>query len=486
MISKSESDIRNEIIYELSTRLPNLDLTEGTPERDLFIEAPLTGQLSELWNKIIYTAKLHAPHVYSADLDTADLKNYMGNYAVIPLSATYSEGVATFYTKTTPTRDIIINDGVIVRTTESNPIEFSVQGTYILRYAIASSYYNATTLRWEINCAVKATVSGTNSKASTNTVTTIVTSVSGIEGVTNAAPITGGADSESVESALNRVIQKFQGRTLGPTQGLINYISSYAEAVNVVGANDPEMLRDEGLGGCIDFYIIGEDLTAAIDTVTITSTGLDTGVNVLYTSTSLILINQPVQEITSLIISSSIISPDYFTLEKDTGSLKKSTRSFDKITITSTGISAGVYFKAGDVVEANYNYNALLHTIEDDLNSTANYYENRDYLLREMTAVTINVYMEFKEQAGQDWAALADTVETTISDFINSIKNGGSVELADIVGVVKAIPTVDNIDLTTVDQDPVGGGQKTSSKDILLGKNEYPVAGTITLARWTN
>jgi hypothetical protein len=486
MISKSENDIRTEIVTELSNRLPNLDLTEGSPERDMFIEAPLAGQLLELWNKIVYTAKLHAPHIYSTELDTVDIKNYTQNYGVTPANATYSEGIVTFYTRTEPTTNIIINDGTIVRTTESNPIEFAVQGTYTMYFSIASSYYNATTQQYEINCAVKSTVAGVGYKAAENTVTTISTSITGIDGVTNSSPITGGQDSESIDSALNRVIQKFQGRTLGPSQGLKNYIISYVEAVNVVGANDPEMERDEGLGGAIDFYVIGDDLTTVTDAVTITSTGLATGVNVLYTSTSLIFIYQPVHEIGGLIVNDVTIDPTYYTLSVDTGILAKSTRSVDKILITSTGISAGFYFKSNDTIEATYIYNALLQTIEDDLNSEANYYENRDYLLREMTPVTVDVYMEFKELAGQDWVAVASSVELAISDFINSIKNGGSVELADIVGIAKVIPAVDNIDLTTVDQDPVGGGTKTAQKDILLGKNEYPIAGTITLDRWTN
>jgi len=485
VITKTAEDIRSDISTEFENKLPNLDISEGAPARDLFIEAPISGQLLNLWNKIIYTAKLHAPHTYSDDIETDDLLNYMSNFNVVPTPATYSSGVVTFYSNAAPTQDITIPSGTVVSTADYNAIEFTIQGTYIMYASIAASYYNATTERWEINCSVKASVSGPTSRAGSGTVTKLVTSISGIAGITNDNAVTGGAEEQTTEEALESVLEKYQGRGLGPTQGLINYIKPYVEAVNVVGANDPEMERDEGLGGALDFYVIGETLTNATDTVPITSTGLNTGLNVNYTSNEIIMENQPVRSVVSLIINDVVISTNYYTLTQDTSMLEKSTSSIDKISITSTGLANGISFDAGDVIEINYIYNSLLTTIEDDLNSTSNYYQNRDYLLREMTSITINTYMEFKEVSGQDFDTVSDTVELDIATYIDSVKNAGTLELADIVGVAKSIPTVDNINLTTVSITPVGGGSQTAEGDILFDNNEYPISGTVTLVRWT-
>ena len=486
MITKSESEIRNEMIAELQERLPNLDLTEGTPERDIFVEAPVSGHLVNAWGDIIYSAKLHAPHVYVDDLEEADLKNYMENYDVSPDSAKYSEGIVTFYSNSEPTNDVTIPDGTIVRTTDANPIEFATQGTYIIYQAIVSSYFNANTQRWEINCSVKSVIPGADYKAGTGTVTEITSSVAGISGVTNESPITGGEEAESVSEAMERVIEKFQGRGLGPTQGLINFVTPYVDAINVVGANDPEMERDEGLGGAIDFYVIGEDLTDATETVAITSTGLASGVGVSYTSTGIILTNQPVSDITALIVNGDVTPTDYYELVKDTGILAKSTQSSDKVEITSTGLANGFSFGDSDSVEINYIYNALLTEIETDLNSAENHYQNRDYLLREMTEVTIEVYLEFVELSGQDFETVKTTVELTVSDHIDSIKNAGTLEVADVVTVAKNLSTVDNVNITTANLTNTGGGTKTSAGDIIFEKNEYPVAGAITLERWTS
>jgi len=486
MITKSVSDIRTDIISEFSSRLPNIDLTDGTPEREMFVEAPIAGQLQDLWAKIVYVAKLNAPHIYTNDILTEDLQTYMSNFGVVQRPASYSEGIVTFYSDTQPAEDITVPTGSIVKTRDSVPIEFEVQGTYVLYASIAASYYNANTSRWELNCAVKAVIAGPNSRAGSGTILDMQVGVAGVTGVTNADPVTGGAAEETVEEALSRVIDTFQGRGLGPTQGLVNYIQASVEAVNVVGANDPEMLRDEGLGGAIDFYIIGETLTDATEIISITSTGLLYGINVNYTSTGLMLVNQPVQAITALLINDVVIATNYYSLQKDSGMLSKSTRASDGIIITSAGLAAGIMFNAGDTVEVNYIYNSLPKKIEDDLNSEGNHYQNRDYLLREMAQVDIAVYIEFKEVSGQDFDAVASTVELDVSDFINAIKNSGSLELADVIGVIKRITTVDNVNITTVSLTPTGGGTKTEQGDILFEKNEYPVAGAITTVRWTN
>ena len=71
-------------------------------------------------------------------------------------------------------------------------------------------------------------------------------------------------------------------------------------------------------------------------------------------------------------------------------------------------------FSDSDVISVTYIYNKLLHTMEEDLNSTQNHYENRDYLLREMASITIDTYVQFKEVSGQDFSTVANSVELSI------------------------------------------------------------------------
>ena len=339
MVTKKVDDIRTEISNELLTRLPNLDLTEGTPERDMFVEAPIAGELTTIWDQVIYTAKLHAPLAYYTDLNTEDLEAYLANYNIVPFAATYSTGSVTFYVKNSPSRDIIITSGSLVQTDSSSPITFSVTADYTMYSSLASYYYSATTNRYEIQCNVKAVSAGPEYRAGSGTVLVMSTAIAGIDGITNDNAISGGQAAETVESALRRVIEKFQGRNLSTTQGLKSYVQRYASTINVVGANDPEMIRDQGNGGCIDFYIIGETQTNGTDNITITSTGLTTPLTVSYTDDTLYTINQPVIQILSVIKNNVILTPNSYLFVADTGILKNSAHGYDHITLTSTGLT---------------------------------------------------------------------------------------------------------------------------------------------------
>jgi hypothetical protein len=485
MITKSIDDLRTDLKTAYNKLLPKIDLTSGTPEADMFVEAQIAGNLQSSWAAIAYSQMLQAPLTYYNNLSEDDIIRYCGTFDVIRGSATYSTGQVTFYTTSEPTSDITIESGTVVATIATNPVTFEVIGNYIMYASIASSYYNVTTKRWEITCDVQATEAGPDYRAGSSTVVRLMTSVTGITGCINDSAISGGEAIETTLNMLKRVHDKFQGRDLGTDTGIKSYLSVYTRDINIVGANSPYMLRDEGLGGMVDIYVIGEDLISATDEVTITSTGLESGINTVYTQTSIILSNQPVSSIANVSKNNVTLDTTYYQLTTDTGLLKKSTESQDMLELTSLGITTLGYFTDQDVISITYNYNNFLTTIQDDIDSSSNHFQNRDYLVREMNAVTIDFYMRFAEESGQDWVSIASTLSTAISNFIDDIKTNGSVEAADIVGVAKNISGVDNIDLTTISLTNTGGGTKVG-QDIYLGSTEYPVPGTMTIAHWTN
>lgn len=272
MINKTISEIRDDIIKAIKARIPFLDLTEGTPERDIFVEAPIAGKLITLWNKLIYAAKLHAPILYYQDLEEGDVNNYCANYNVLPIPATYSRGTVTFYTATAPATDVLITNGTIVTTLDSTSIEFEVEGNYVMYVSSIANYWNSLKNRYEIQCTVAARLAGASYKATANSVVRIKKAISGIDGCTNPDIISGGTDADTVGERVKRVVEKFQGKNIASSAGLSSYLKGQTPVVNIVGAKDPEMLRDDGLGGCIDIYTKGTDpttVTEIIDVATI-------------------------------------------------------------------------------------------------------------------------------------------------------------------------------------------------------------------------
>ena len=333
---KTPADVRTEIIKKYNDYIPQLDLTEGTPERDIFVEAPLEGFITPLWDYSVYVSKLHSPHTYASELDESDVNNYISTFQITPTSATYATGVVTFFTYNQPVKDIVIGTGTVVTTLTTPPVEFVTTSTAIIYAEKQITYYNVSTERWEISVSIRAQKSGPEYRAGKNSIIRITSLLNGIDGCINTETILGGAEAETVESKLRKVIQKFQGRDIASTSGMESFIKNISSTANVVWASDPLMLRDGGLGGAVDFYFIDENIVSTSESITITTTGLETPVNVNYTSTTITLYNQPVRSISSVIRNDEILESNKYSLTKDSGLLKKSTRSSDKIELVPT------------------------------------------------------------------------------------------------------------------------------------------------------
>ena len=482
MISKTISDIRNDIVTAYSAHIPSLDISTGTPEREMFIEAPIAGQLINLWNELIYAAKLFAPINYYQDLEESDINTYCANYGIAPVAATYSSGSVIFYTYNKPTTDIYINNGQVVQTLDTPPIQFAVNGSYAMYANSVSNYYNAVLGRYELLCSVVAKLPGAQYRAASGAISNISGNIPGIDGCTNLDLVGGGSSIDTPQSRLQRVVAQFQGRSIASTQGLQNYVNTLTSAANVVGTGSPLMLRDEGLGGCIDIYVRGSTLVTTTDTFTAVITD-PTGPR-LFTSTGFALSSQPVSSISSFVVNGIALSGASYHLVKDTGILSGSTQGYDRIELTSTGITSTGHLSIGDVINTTYIYNGLLSTIQNTLTNPTNLYINRSYLVRQMTAVTINTTASLAIANGYTWNAVVASVELSIDTYLSSLVNNTSVELANIIGVMKNIAGVSNINIPTVSILNIGGGNLTAQGDILLGANEYAVTGSVNLTQW--
>lgn len=479
---KTRETIQSDLKSALEDKL-NLDLTEGTTERDIFVEVPVEGQLVNVWTALEYLYKLQAPLIYYNDLLEEDLDIYCINNGVDEIPATESTGYLTFYTSSEPTEDIIITTGS--GGSNNDGVQYLVEGYYIIPYDDRDNYYNNTLKRWEITCSVSSSLTGVDSVTGQGTVTTLLSSIAGIEGCTNNNIIDGGTDEGTILERLNLVRRNFSGRSLSAIEGIKLFVEDYSDNVNIVTSNDPLMLRTNNLGGGIDIYIRDSELSSTVDTITVTSTGLNNSISVNYDTTSIILDKQPVDSIILFSKNDVIISSDYYELEKDTGLLSKSSRSIDKLTLTSTGLTELGEFVDGDSLEIRYNYNSLLESIETQLNSPVNLYDNRDILLREQESFTVDIAMTVKLTTGSTISTATSAASLEISAYIEGITTG-YVELIDILALIRNLSSIDNVDVSTAIITPSDGRDKSSNGDIYVDSNEYAELGTITFTEWTS
>lgn len=490
MANKSISDMQNEMITALNSLVPTLDLSEGTPERDIFVEAPIAGQLADLWSQLNYNTQLISPISNYQSLSNEDINAYCSNFSITRNSATKSYGSVVFYTYSTPSKDIVIKSGTRLVTTSTNPYYFVVKTTATIKLANIISYYNTSNNRYEFTVSVESQDAGSLYRAGVGTITVIDGTISGIDGVTNTSPVSGGADEESNYSMLQRLISLFQSRGLYNTTGISNYVVNTVSTVLTVGAGDPLMKRDGGIGGCVDVYVKGSTPISYTDSISITANGLVNSSISGYTNRWIKLSKQPVISIDQVLINGVAVQSSYYSLLYDTTStVSKSTQSNDKLYLTDLGMTNVGGFSSGMVLDIRYTYNNLLHTITSSLTSTQNKVEGRNYLVREFIDVPISVHFYVIPSSGYKISDLTNTWNSVLSNYFDSMSYGSTISASGFNSLLRGISTISGFDMTRIFFCKTSSGTpsaSTTTDPLVIEKNCYPSLGSATFTLWSD
>lgn len=172
-----------------------------------------------------------------------------------------ARGEAVFYTTTAPTFTLNIPNGTVIsgggqrfRTTESASIPLSS----------ASSYFNPTTGRYSISVPIIAVDVGIAGNLTSGQINS--GAPTGLR-VTNDSPTFGGEDAENNNDLTARAVGVLSSIDTGTKAGYQRVSRASAGVIDsfVVGADDPYMKRDEGLGGKVDVWIRGESPAVVTD-----------------------------------------------------------------------------------------------------------------------------------------------------------------------------------------------------------------------------
>lgn len=482
--------MQNEMITAFNNLVPTLDLSEGTPERDIFIEAPISGQLTNLWSQLDYNNRLISPISNYQSLTNTDIDTYCSNFGITRNPATKSTGSVVFYTYSTPSKDVVIQSGVLLATTSSTPYYFTVKTTTTIKLANIVSYYNTSNNRYEFTVGVESQEAGSSYRAGVGTITVIEKAISGIDGVTNISSISGGTDEEGNYSMMQRLISLFQSRGLYNTTGISNYVVNTAPTVLTVGAGDPLMKRDGGVGGCVDVYVKGTTVTSYTDSISITTTGLVNTTISGYTNRYIKLSKQPVVSIDQVLINGAAVASSYYILLSDTTStVKKSTSANDKLYLTDLGLEKLGGFTSGMAIDIQYSYNSLLHTITSNLTSTQNKVEGRNYLVREFINVPISVAFYVIPSSGYAISDLTNTWNSILSNYFDSMSYGSTISASGFNSLLRGISTISGFDMTRIYFCKTSAGTpsaETTSDPLVVDKNCYPSLGSASFTLWSD
>lgn len=259
---KTLNEIAAGIINNIHDKLPDADTKEGTFIRDVFID-PVAYEIQELYQE----AKLIELAQSILTATEEDLDRLAMNFFVIRKGSTRSTGKLRFILGQKPTKTISIPIGsraytpatdtreeLYFETTEAYEILPNSPNTY--SYDSALKYYYVDIPAWSVE-------TGEEFNIGTSEVSELDEGINeAIIGVTNPFGFSGGTDTEDDESLAFRVSLAITGSNIGTKDGYTSFVFKQDGVIDakVIGAGEPLMTRDKGMGGMVDIYVRAENI----------------------------------------------------------------------------------------------------------------------------------------------------------------------------------------------------------------------------------
>lgn len=444
----------------------SIDTSEGTSTRDIVIDAPAREF------DILYE-QLESISEDQSTLTASDggLDNQAANVGLLRKTARKARGAVSFFRRSAVVSDITIPAGTQVSTTTSNvstsTIKFLTTKEVTMYANLSGSYLNSSTGNYEITVDIEASEGGTDGNVGAETVTTIVSTLLGIDGVSNTNATSGGQDQETNTSLASRISARYTGNTIGTVDGIKSVVLSQdgVTAVSVTGNGDTS--RDEF--GAVDVFIKG----------TASREKKDSFNTVAATFEDLLLTKQPVLTggVSTVFSSGSgSLGSSLWSLSKDTGVYAGSIFAKDKIQ-WSGSIGSGY----GTIV-ATYNYNGLVEDLQALFTKTNKDVVNTDIVVRQATELAIDLECSIKVTAGYDSVTVIAQIKTDLAQFFDALDIGEDVQQGDVAKVILDVSGVDDVQLPfTTFRSSDSTVLKDSFGTLNMPANTYPTNGTITI-----
>ena len=426
---KSFSQIVNSMTAFIRGKRPSLQLGEGSPTRDVVIDAPAQ-EISRL-----YTSIDRAEQDQSVRLATiVGLTRAGENYGVVRKSAVKAQGSVRFFSRVAPSNDIFIAAGSVVATQSANnsvSSQFLTTASATMFASRASLYLNTDTGYYELELPVEALIAGAQNNVGANTVTALITNISGINGCYNSISMSGGSDTEDIELYRLRVASQMKGSAFGTADGYLGIVKSLSGVIDAVVVGNGNTQRD--VWGAIDIIIKGSISRGFTDVVT------SYGPNIQ----NVILFKQPLITTIAPSILSSVngpVSGSSWSVQKDVGAFGGSVIAQD--TIKWVGDSLDI---SNGTLSIAYYYNGLIEDVQALFAQTNYDVQNTSVLIRAAREIPINISTTIKVLAGYSWVNVLSDIETAVTTLLSNSLIGGELQQGDVAREILNVPGVDDV-----------------------------------------
>lgn len=307
-----------------------------------------------------------------------------------------------FFANSRPQTDIVVDRGALVGT-EDQQYTYFVSEAGTIPAATADNFFNAATRRYELVLQCEATAVGPDFDLPPGRVLRMLTTIPGIDGTVNISEYTGGQEEEALEAAVDRIRAKLAG--LDPETGggiksdVRNYDPENVTDVQLVYPKDRTLFRRPIGRPALDVYVLGSVVTAVDQTYT--ATGGETQIpltSVPASALNTVTVNG-VNVTATLIVDQSL----------ETG---YSARATDYVLMPSA-------LSASDVVILNYDYDALIADMQEDLFSLERPFDT-DVLARQPRELPIEIVVDATILPSGDEARTFTQIEAKLFEKVET------------------------------------------------------------------
>jgi uncharacterized phage protein gp47/JayE len=459
MATKTFSQIVSSMIARLKSVQPTVDTKAGTFARDVTIDAP-ANEMGLLYGEVQQVGNAQSPETGVG----ADIVRLAENYGLRRKGSAKATGTVTFYRSAAPTADITIAVGTAVSTVAATGVvarSFTVTAAVTLPVTGSAAYYNASLGRYEISTTIRATTGGMSGNVAAGTITTLTTPIDGLQGCTNADALTGGVDQESVDELKGRLLDVLAGNSVVTQAGIEAYVAA------TTGVSATNYLEYVDMPGTIAVVMKGADYVSTTDTF-----------ERYVGQTEYIFQQQPVQTTGTISVvgasSGTLVVDVDYSVTADTGVYSGTSSARTCLTWLSA--------LPAQTITVTYTYNTLVQSIQDGLDSTSRKCIGQEILVREATAVAVDVGARIRVTSGYEFSDVESAVESALTTSLNAYQLAQDVQQSDIASIITAVAGVEEVQLplatftsSTITQNSFG--------DLEIPANYYASPGTIVITQ---
>lgn len=483
---KTLNEIILNIINNIRTISPDVDTKEGTFLRDAIID-PVAKEINDLYTTL-YTLDMNQS-ILTATGDALD--RLAANYFITRKQGTRSTGTVRFYLANTQIAnydidfsfpDIYIQAGTMLSTygdASSPAIQFKTSNAVIIPGNTIKSLPRDSSGYQYRDIVCESVAIGADKNVGPNEIISLSDStINGIQSITNLESFKNGTNSETDASLALRIGLAISGNNIGTKSGYLAFALKQPQVIDatVVGAGDPDMLRDEiqvcdgedenghitnicKPGGCVDIYVrTNTETQTTASCKVIGENATQDNTVVIYTND--ISMKAPIVSIKSVLgertsggisqyVTYSPGDPSNHVTYEATNENKGdyyigSTREVGKLIFNGTTIP-----KIGEKLTIYYTYNNGIEDLQELVDK--NKILTADVLMKSAQPINIKLYLNTKCDSNYNVLQIENDIRTAINEYIDAnIKMGSTIDITNIILAIKQVPGIITFDINSI------------------------------------